>query len=163
VLDPVLLRLLACKEENPGRIPDTCPYPEHRRDTVKQQLCCCFDGKLAHLYVRQDTMDSKSRSCVLVFVEGQYLSRTSELVERLRNSIIWLDVEREQPYFYIFYYGQPMAQLTANSSRRFIDLEIKRAFSDYSQNEDICIVAPVGRYSEALTINHAKRFSFKAS
>jgi hypothetical protein len=163
VLEPVLLRMLVCKDENSAGIFDNCPYPEHKNNAADKWTCVDSVGKLAQIYLRHNNTDQKSRSCIITFVEGQYLGKTDELLELLQNTIDWLNVKQEKPYFYIFYYGQPVNQLTANNSRHAINSKIKEIFSGYSQDEDACIIAPIRRDSECLIMKHTKRFSFSAA
>jgi hypothetical protein len=161
VLEAVLLRLLLCKDENPARAPDDCPYPEHRNSEAVKLACDLSETKLAQMYIKK--MDGKSRSCLIVFIEGQYLSKIDELLERMQNSVAWLNIAGERPYFYIFHYGQPVFQLAANDSCKRISKRIKELFAGYSQDEDVCIMVSVRRDSKSLIINHFKNFSLKAS
>jgi hypothetical protein len=163
VPEAVLLRMLVCKDENSTGLPNACPYPEHKNNTADMWTCRDFKGKLAQIYIRLNTTNPKSRSCVIAFVEGLNLSKTDELMELLKNTIAWLDIEQEKPYFYIFYYGHPANQLTANDSRHIINGKIKEFFNSYSRDEDACIMAPIRRDSECLIVNHAKKFSFGAA
>jgi hypothetical protein len=103
VLDAVLLRLLVCKDEKSAELPGICSYPKHKNEGAVK-LACNFKDKLVQMYIKLDRMSVKSRSCVITFVEGQYLSRTDELLEILQNSVLWLDIKNENPYFYIFYW-----------------------------------------------------------
>jgi hypothetical protein len=163
VLEAVLLRLLLCKDENPTGIPDDCLYPEHRNSEARKMACGSPEAKLAQIYIRHEKINVKSRSCLIVFVEGQYLHKIDDLLERMRNSVTWLNIADERPYFYIFHYGQPVFQLTANDSRKRISKKIKELFNGYSQDEDVCIMAPVQRNARSLIVNHFKKFSLKAS
>jgi hypothetical protein len=163
VLEPVLLRLLACKDENGGGMSDNCPYPEHKNISADTWTCSDSNGNLAQIYIRHDSINQKSRSCVIAFVEGQCLHKTGELLELLQNTITWLGIKHERPYFYIFYYGHPMNLLTANNSRHAINKKIKEIFDIYSPDEDVCITVPVRSDSECLIINHTKKFSFSAA
>jgi hypothetical protein len=164
VPEAVLLRLLACKDENPTKKPDDCPYPEHKSSGAEKLACNLHDIKLAQIYIKKEKNAGKSRSCLIVFIEGQYLNKKiDELLERLKNSVTWLDIENEKPYFYIFYFGQPVFLLTANDSCKRINKRIKELFLGYSRDEDVCIMAPVQRNSTSFIINHFEKFSLKAS
>jgi hypothetical protein len=159
VPEAVLLRLLTCKDENQTKMPEECPYPEHKNIGAEKLACNLHDIKLAQVYIKKEKSTGKSRSCLIVFIEGQYLNKKiNELLERLKNSVAWLDIEKEKPYFYIFYFGQPVFLLTANDSCRRINRRIKELFLGYSQDEDVCIMAPVQRNSSSLIINHFKIF-----
>lgn len=163
--EPILLRLLVCKDERVAGKIDTCPYPEHKKNDATNLACRDCKNVLAQIYIRLNriNLNRTLRSCVIVFVEGQYLSRTDDLLERLQCSVKWLNIELEQPYFYIFYYGQPMLLSNTNNSCKNINHKIKELFNFYSRDEDVCIVASVGRESESLIINHKNIFSCKAS
>jgi hypothetical protein len=163
VLEPVLLRLLVCKEENPAGSSDDCPYPGHKNFAAVKFVCSDSNDKLAQMYIRHEKPNTKSRSCVILFVEGQYLNKTDEILERMKKTVEWLDIERERPYFYILHYGDPQFLVTANNSRRRIDEGIKNLFNGYSQDEDVCSAIPVPRKSKSLIVNHTKKFIFRAS
>jgi hypothetical protein len=161
-LEPVVLRMLVCKDERVVEEIDACSYPDHRNNEATKLACNDCKNELAQIYIRLERVND-SRSCVIAFVEGQYLSQIDDLLARLQYSVLWLDIKRERPYFYIFYYGQPMAQLATNNSSKHINDRIKEIFDFYPKEEETCIVAPVGRHSESLIINHRKKFSCKAS
>jgi hypothetical protein len=163
VLEPVLLRLLVCKDEKSVEFSDICPYPKHKNQDAVKLVCDNSGLRLAQIYIRLEREKSKSRSCLILFVEGQYLAKTDELIERMKNSVSWLDIEDEKPYFYIFHYGQPVFNITASNSCRRINARIKELFTGYSQDEDICIAESVRRGSKSLIVNHTKLFSLKAS
>jgi hypothetical protein len=163
VQEPVLLRLLACvaeKHKNPAGV---CLYPEHRNRDAHQAACNTTENKLAQIYTKPAERNTRSRSYFITFIEGQYLSKTDAVLETLHNSVKFLGVQNETPYFYIFYYGQRPVLLTANTSRKLIDNKLKDTFGGYLPDEDACIIAPVGRTAQVLFINPAKRFSFKIS
>lgn len=48
------------------------------------------------------------------------------MVELLQNTVNWLNIKQEKPYFYIFHYGHPVNLLTANNSRHTINGKIKK-------------------------------------
>jgi hypothetical protein len=163
VLEPVLLRLLVCKDENITKTPDDCPYPEHKNREATKWICNSSENKLAQIYIRHEKIAAKARSCLIIFVEGRYLGRTDELLETLLCTVSLLNIEQEKPYFYIFYYGQPVIQLTAANTCKLINNKIKEKIKIYSFDEDICIALPIRRTSESLIINHSKKFSCSAA
>jgi hypothetical protein len=163
VLEPVLLRLLVCKEEKPARSSDDCPYHDHKNPDAVRFACNDSNDKLAQMYIRHDNLNTKSRSCVVLFVEGRYLSKTDELLKMMKNTVEWLGIARERPYFYIFHYGNPQFGVTATNSCRRINEGIKKHFTDYSQEEDVCRTAPVPRGSKSLVVNYSKNFLLRAS
>jgi hypothetical protein len=163
VLEPVLLRLLVCKDEKSAGTPDTRPYPEHKKLRAVKSACDETRVKLAQMYIRHDKIKPKARSCLIVFIKGCYLSETDELLEMLQNSVTWLDVAQEKPYFYIFCYGLPMFQNAFGDLCKKIDRRLKEVFPGYSQEENVCIPAQVSRDSEVLFINSSgTRFSLRA-
>jgi hypothetical protein len=89
VPEAVLLRMLVCKDENSTGLPNDCPCPEHKNNTADTWTCSGFKGRLAQIYIRHETINPKSRSCVIAFVEGLNLSRTDELMELLKNTAAW--------------------------------------------------------------------------
>jgi hypothetical protein len=142
VQDHVLLRVLACKGERAVGKADVCPYPDHKNNGATRLACVDCNNVLAQIYIRlEHSHDNQSlRSCIIAFGEGQYLSKTDDLLQRMQYSIAWLDIEHERPHFFIFYYGQPMAQLIAKNSQKFINDRIKKLYNFYSPEEDVCIV-----------------------
>jgi hypothetical protein len=165
VLEPILLRLLACKDEKLLETSDDCPYPDHKNSGAVKLVCNTSEDKLAHIYIRNEKTGAESRSYVIIFVEGNYLSETDELMERLQNSVSWLDIAHERPYFYIFYYGQPQYNLTATDSCNRISERMRKLFPGYSKNENICIPASVMKRSKSLIVamDAKKRISLRAS
>jgi hypothetical protein len=157
---PILLRLLLCKEQRLTPSPDNCPYPEHKNDGVVKKTCGNSVDKMAQIYVRHEKMDTKARSCVLVFIEGHYLSNIDNLFLIVKNTVDWLQIAHEKPYFYIFHYGSPVFGTAATHAIKKLNKKIKELFTEYSQTEDICMGSPVGRRSESLQINHTVKFSF---
>jgi hypothetical protein len=127
--------------------------------------CKDCENVLAQIYIKLDRPNCNHtlRSCVIAFVEGQYLSKTDDLLKRLQCSVNWLDIKLERPYFYVFYYGQPLLLSSADNSCRHINPGMKKIFDFYSQEENVCTVAPVERHSESLIIDHKNVFSCRAS
>jgi hypothetical protein len=164
VLEPVLLRLLVCKEEKSVEKPDDCPYPDHKNHDAVRLACGETMTKLAQIYIRHDKINPKARSCLIVFIKGSYLSKTDEVMERLQNSVKWLNIAEEKPYFYIFCYGPPECLLAVTDSCKKIDSKLKEVFPSYSKEESICIPAQVPRHSEALFIKgNGAKFSLSTS
>jgi hypothetical protein len=164
VLEPVLLRLLVCKDEKLAQTPDTsCPYPEHQNREAAKLVCNNSEIKLAQIYLRHDKMNPKARSCLIIFVKGCYTDKTDDILERFRNSVTLLGIAQEKPYFYIFCYDRSMCDNTVFYSCKKIGKELKEAFSGYSEEEDICIPASVSHGSEVLFIRiNRTKFSLNA-
>jgi hypothetical protein len=164
VPEPVLLRLLVCKDEKDLEASDDCPYPEHKNREAVKLACNEASGKMAQIYIRHDKINRKARSCLIIFIEGYNLNKTDELLERLQNSVTWLGIAQERPYFYIFCYGYPMNQVAIGDLCKKIDKRLKDIFPDYSKEEDVCIATQVLRNSEVLFINtNRAKFSLSAS
>jgi hypothetical protein len=155
---------LVCKDEKDLEASDDCPYPKYKNSEAVTLACKNAGGKLAQIYIRHATINQKARSCLIIFIEGYNLNKTDELLERLQNSVRWLDIAQEKPCFYIFCYGQPLAQVAIGDLRKKIDRRLKEVFSNYSKEEEICIATQVSRCSEVLFINTKKaKFSLSAS
>ena len=163
VHEPVLLRLLVCKEENSSKKPDDCSYPDQKNMNANKRACSDSKDKLAHVYVRHEKWNAKARSCVLVFVEGKYLSNTNELFKIFQNTVNWLNIAQEMPYFYVFRYGQPQVFLTTIDAGKKLNQKMRETFNGYPKGEDICIMHSVEYGAEPLIINCAQKFFFRAS
>ena len=156
--EPLLLRLLVCKEEKKRQRANNCPYPEHENNDATKKACANPENKLAHIYVRDEKTDKISRSCVVAFIEGLYLSKTDELLEIFKNTVEWLSIAQESPYFYIVRYGNPVVQTTINDSRTYLNKKIKEKFDGYLKNEDTCFIISINaskhkRKQESIAIN----------
>ena len=92
VHEPVLLRLLVCKEENSTKKPDDCPYPDQKNRNASKRACSDSKEKLAQIYIRHEKWNVTARSCVLVFVEGKYLNDINELIKIFQNTVSWLNI-----------------------------------------------------------------------
>jgi hypothetical protein len=155
--------LIVCKDTNSTGNPDDCPYPEHKNKEASKRVCNCSGNRMAQIYLRDEKNDSKTRSCVIVLIEGQYLSKTDELLKILLYTVTWLNIDQERPHFYFFHYGPPVVDLTVNDTCRIISKKIRETFKNYPKDEDICFGISVRRDSESLIIKSTKRFSFSAA
>lgn len=160
---PVLLRLLVCGNENTTKNPNNCPYPNHKDSAATKMVCRNSEIKLAQVYFRHEQITAMARSCIIVFIEGQYLTRTDELFELLLSTVNWLGIARERPYFYIFSYGRPECGLTHNTTRITLDRKIKSGIAGYSKDEDVCFVNGVSRIAERLILSYTSQFSVRVS
>jgi hypothetical protein len=163
VHEPVLLRLLVCKEEKNTEEPDDCPYPGQRNREAVKKACGDTEKKLAQIYLRHEKFDKKARSCVIVFVEGEHLSQTGKLLEIFRNTVEWLKIADERPYFYVLRYGHPQDNLTTKNAGDTLNNKMRELFEGYSKDEEICHMVPVERGAKPLIINHTRKFSIRAS
>jgi hypothetical protein len=149
--NPVLLRLIVCKEE---KISTDCPYPDHENSNAFNVLCNYDNFKLAHIYVRHEQIDNIARSCVIVFTKTMYLFDKNELLNLLQNTVNWLDIAQERPYFFIIRYGEPQTTVSTANTNRVLNIELRRIFSGYSKDEDICVIIPVEKQAKLLRIDH---------
>jgi len=163
ICEPVLLRLLACGDENTTKNPDDCPLPDHKNTAAAKTVCRDSKSKLAQVYFRHEQITAKARSCVIVFIEGQYLKRTDDLFELLLSTVNWLGIAPERPYFYIFGYGPPECGLTHNDTRTALDEKIKGCIAGYSESENVCFVNSVSRIAERLILRDTSPFSVRVS
>ena len=163
IQQPVLLRLLVCREETKSHNPDNCAYPEHKNIVASKRACCDSQEKLAQLYVRDECTDINARSYILVFIAGHYLSNIDALLHLLKNTVDWLHIAQEKPYLYVFYYGHPETGVAASYAIKKLNKKIKETFPAYAKDEDACIGVSVVRKSESLHINQTTgNFSFSA-
>ena len=163
VPEPILLRLLVCKDEKNTEYMEECPYPEHINTDATKKVCSDSDKKLAQIYIRHENYNNIARSCIIAFIEGKYIRETDKLLEIYQNTISWLDIAQEKPYFYVLSYGEPLFGLTTNDAKKNINIKIKEKFNEYQKGDEICNIVPVERKAEPLTINCGNKFSIRAS
>jgi hypothetical protein len=163
VRDPVLLRLLVCKEELSTNGTDNCLYPEHKNNEADRRVCINSEKKLAHIYVRHNQVNKETRSFVIAFIEGKNLHKIDEILTMLENTVDWLDIAKERPFFYVIRYGQPVISITTNQTRIELAKRIKGIYKGYPDNEDTCIVLSSLPDSRSLIIEHIRKFSIKIS
>jgi len=150
----VLLRLLVCKEEKEANPQIDCPYPDHKNSDAVN-LACNHPNRLAHVYLRHEQIDNKARSCIIVFIEATYLFAPAGLLEVFKNTVNWLNIAHERPYFYVIpYYGKQQAAVHTAFNSKILNMELRKIFKGYSNDEDICIVIPADKRAEILNIDH---------
>jgi hypothetical protein len=148
--DPVLLRLLLCKEDKNS----DCPYPDHN-NSVAVHIACNFPDILAHIYIRHEQIDSIARSCVVVFTEATYLFSSDGLLNIFQNTVNWLNIAHERPYFYVIpRYGKPLASVHTDYAKVILNRELKRIYNGYSKDEVICTIIPADKQAEILRIDY---------
>jgi len=155
--NPVLLRLLACKEEKNTQHPTGCLYPEHKNSKAVK-IACNLPGKLAHVYIRHEQINNTARSCIIVFIETMYLFDRDGLLDLFKNTVDWLDIANEKPYFYVLRYGEPKNVLNTNYACKVLNIELRRNYSGYSNDEDVCTIVPIEKHSQTLRIDYVKSF-----
>jgi len=156
--DSFLLRLLLCKEEKNAQHITNCPYPKHKNSNAVN-IACNSPIKLAHVYLRHEQINNTTRSCVIVFIETMYLFDRDGLLNLYKNTVNWLNIANEKPYLYILRYGIPRSSLNTNTTCKVLNIEIKKIYRDYSNDEDICKIIPVEKHSKSLRIDYVKNFN----
>lgn len=150
----VLLRLLVCREENKTQIPNNCPYPEHKNSDAVN-FACTSPNKLAHVYLRHEQMDDTARSCIIIFIEAMYLFTQDGLLKLFQDTVNWLNIAQEKPYFYVIpCYGKQQASVHTAFNSKILNMELRKVYKGYSNDEDICIVIPADIRAEILNIDH---------
>ena len=163
VRDPFFLRLLVCKEAIPKAGPDNCPYQEHKKNEAAKRVCIDLEKKLAHVYVRRHQANDETRSFVIAFIEGRNLSKINEISAILENTVDWLDIAKERPFFYVIRYGQSASSLVTNQACADISERIKEIYKGYPDDENPCIVLQTLHDSKSLIIDHIKKTKIKVS
>jgi hypothetical protein len=152
--NPVLLRVLLCKEEKNTQHSTECLYPDHRNSDAIN-LACNVQDKLAHIYVRHEDINNTVRSCVIVFIEAMYLYDKDGLLNLYKNTVRFLEIANEKPYLYVLRDG---ASLINNTTFKALNIEIRNYYGDHSNDEDICKIIPVEIHSELLRIDYTDTF-----
>jgi len=150
--NPVLLRLLACKEEKTTT--NDCPYPIHKNPDAVNAACRTKD-EIAHLYLRHEIIDNIARSCVVYFTDTTYLFTPDGLLELFKNTVKWLNIGHEKPYFYVILrYKEPKTAVNTEYNRKIVNRELRKIYKGYSLDEDICTVIPANKQADLLRIEH---------
>lgn len=160
VHEPVLLRLLVCKEEKAH--PDICSFPEHENTYAVKFACKNSEVSLAQIYMRHEQINLKARSCVLIFIDGKYLQDTEKIIKIYENTVNWLNIADEKPFLYVLRFGDSIG-LTTKFIGIDINKKLKNIYRDYTDTEDICIMVSVARRAKPLVVNCTSKFSFNAS
>jgi hypothetical protein len=173
--EAVLLRLLVCKELREGNNQDECPfleppYTDHKIvEAIEQQQLCKrpIEKIFTQIYFRRDKTDEKTRSYVIVFIEGINLHITDELLKKFQNTVECLKIAEEKPFYYIVYYGELLSGNVFKAADKKIDEGIKKIYSHYSKDEDICFLIQTDQNENVLLLNYTMKnqttkFSVKA-
>lgn len=160
--DPVLLRLLVCKE---GKINlSDCLFPKHKNPDAAKFACNSQD-ELAHIYIRHEIMNNVARSCLILFIDTMYLFTPNGLLKLFADTVNWLNIAQEKPYFcVVLRYKEPKTTVNTEYNRRIVNRELRRIYKGYSHDEDICTVYPAAKTAELLRIDHIdtnKKFEIK--
>jgi hypothetical protein len=143
-IDTVPVRLLAFKE-----IKNPCA------------VSCHMD--LAHLSVYSEISNSPVNCYIIAFVEATRNGKDINLVKKLTATVKYLEIENENPHFYIFYYGDnPVIELTINEARNFIHEELKDKYR-YRPDEKFCFPARARIDSQNITISSSNPYMFNVN
>jgi len=165
--EPVLLRLLVCKElkekDNQNKCPfANPPYESHLNIEAAKQLCNePIDKTFTQIYFRHEKTDKKARSCIVAFIEGDTLHRTDVLLEMFKNTVEWLQIAEEKPFYHVVFYGDPLFGNEHIKAEKELDEKMRETYSQYSKDEDICFMIFANKKSEVLRLYYTTIFSVK--
>jgi len=165
--EPILIRLLVCKELKEKNNQDKCPFTDtpytgHINIEATKKLCNePRDKKFTQIYFRHEKMDKKARSCVVVFIEGIFLHRTDVLIEQFKNTVEWLQIAEEKPFYHVVYYGDPLFPDDYTSAEKELDEKMREKYSQYSKDEEICFIIYANKEAEILRLHYTTIFSVK--
>jgi hypothetical protein len=180
VQEPVFFKLLLCKELNTEGKPQKCPYDKFRdvfnspgkrivrivgnivsfimRNKVRI-TCRDEKKKLAHVYFGYETPDKVTPNCIVIFVEKKELYKPKNLVQKLENTITWLNIKKDFD-FHIVPLGQNNSLIEISSQKRGIEKELKEKIN-YNRHPEI-LHTKGGQ--KTLSIKHKdNRFLIRAS
>jgi len=162
---PVLLRLLVCKELKEENNQDKCPFSDppytvHINIEATKQLCNeTKDRTFTQIYFRHEKIDKKARSCVVAFIESDILKKTDVLLERFRNTVEWLQIAEEKPFYHVVLYGDPQFKKDYITVEKELDEKMRNLYSQYSKDEEICFIRSANKKAEVLRIYYTTIFS----
>jgi len=165
--EPVLLRLVVCKELKEKDNQDKCPFTNpphavHINSEATRQICCESADKIfTQIYFRHEKIDKKARSCVVAFIEGDTLHRTDVLLERFKNTVEWLQIAEEKPFYHVVFYGDPQCGNDHTKAEKKLEENMRKLYSQYSQDEEICFLIYANKKAESLRLYHTTIFSVK--
>ena len=162
--EPVLLRLLSCKEEiiNTKQCPFSEPTYSVHKNILATKKTCETENDLAQIYFRHEKINLKARSGIIIFIEGNKLHHIDMLISRFINTIEWLNISNENPYLFLIIHGDPIAEVAFVKNQRFLEERIKKKYSGYSEDEDICFLTRTVKNAEVLLLNYTTKFSIRA-
>lgn len=168
VHSPLLLRLLHCKEEKSKNNQNKCPftdppYTEHINKEATKKACIDSKNKLAQIYFRHEQFDIKARSCVVAFIESYNLHKIDLLLDLFYNTVEWLNIAKECPYFYIVHFDLPLFGNELIRINKKLDENLKQKYTGYLKDEKISFITNANKYSEFLKIICTTKFSMKTT
>jgi len=160
VHDPILLRLLVCKNTGNAGSTGACPYPAHANKNATKKACLNSKADLAQIYFRHVNL-KKARSCIVTFVEGITIDNTTMLYKIYQDTVNWLKIATERPYFFVVVYGDPM--FYNDFTEAYIELEKK--MKNLSGKEDLFFVVQYPEHkAKDLLVNHTTtKFTIRAA
>jgi hypothetical protein len=164
---PVLLRVLVCKElkerNNQNKCPFTdTPYTGHFNADATKQICNEPKGILfTQIYFRHEKIDKKARSCIIAFIEGNNLHKTDVLLERFKNTVEWLHIVEEKPFYHVVFYGDPLFDNDYTKAEKELGEKMRKLYSQYSKDDEICIIISANKKAEVLRLNYTTIFSVR--
>jgi len=165
--EPVLLRLLVCKELKERNNQDECPFADppytgHKNVEATKYLCNEPENrKFSQIYFRHEKIDKKARSCVIAFIQGDSLHKTDVLLEIFKNTVEWLQIAEEKPFFHVVFYGDPLNGDDHTKAEKDLDEKMRELYSQYSKDEEICFMVYANKKAEVLRLNYTTIFSVR--
>jgi hypothetical protein len=114
VLEPILFRLLLCRENKIDS--RSCPYPDYDNHMAVKKICQ-LEEKLAHIYFRYEQpkkVDTNTPSCIVIFVRSN-IQHTDEIAQRLKNTVTLLSIN-EKIVFHVINFS--FEKITVHSLNR---------------------------------------------
>ena len=165
--ESVLLRLTVCKELKEESNQNKCPFADppyaiHANLTATKQICNEPTDKIfTQIYFRHEKIDKKARSCVIAFIEGDALHKTDILLEKFKNTVEWLQITEEKPFYHVVFYGDPQFGNDNTKAEKKLEEKMREQYSQYSEDEEICFLVYASKKAEFLRVNHTTIFSVK--
>jgi len=165
--EPVLLRLMVCKDLRENNSGDKCPFADpplavHVNLGATKQICSEPTNKVfTQIYFRHEKIDKKARSCVVAFIEGDTLHKTETLLERFKNTVEWLQIAEEKPFYHVVFYGDPQCGNDHTKAEKELEEKMRELYSQYSKDEEICFLIYANKKAEFLRLYHTTIFSVK--
>jgi len=165
--EPILLRLLLCKSLKEKDDRNKCPFQDppfsgHINNDATIRICNELrDKQFTQIYFRHEKIDKKARSCVVTFIQGDSLYRADILIERFKNTVEWLQIAEEKPFYHVIYYGDPQFDNDYTKALNELDKKMREVYADYSENEDICFILFADNKADNLRLHYTTIFSVK--
>jgi len=84
-------------------------------------------------------------------------------MNKFQNTVKWLKIVEEKPYFFVIYFGDPIFDVAINKAYKLLDEKMKSVYPDYLKNEDdeICFLIRANKKAEVLLLNYTSKFSIR--